>query len=55
LGAIWEASGTIWASISELGLVLGTGWNFMISHGGPEIENTCPEEANAKVSGCTNN
>ena len=34
MGAIWEAGGTIWAYISELGVVVGTGWNFMISHGG---------------------
>ena len=37
MGAIWEASGSIWASISELGLVLGIGWNFMISEGAQRL------------------
>ena len=37
LGAIWKAGGTIWASISELGLVLGIGWNFLISQGAQRL------------------
>jgi hypothetical protein len=41
LGAIWEAGGTIWAYISELGVVVGTGWNFMISHGAQKVRAPC--------------
>ena len=36
-----EASTIIWATISELGLVLGTGWNFMISQGAQRFREPC--------------
>ena len=49
LGAIWEAGGTIWASISELGLVLGIGWNFMISQGAHRVQGTIQIEGKVSV------